>query len=340
MSIHLPQDKLMKLVLRELTNKLNTKPTDTGIIYGTPTDQSDLAMVWILKRPNFLLAANLLGILPHVLGTAQWHSEVFDEAATLKKYMLALIRSEVQKIRLTEKKAFLFSFSKLSVYDFVTKWNEAYPADRLLYPASSWKTAGNPPVAQRYLATLAWPNGLAGNLDPPGFDPNSAASYAALNDANFAYTVNKHGYHQETIPVRGKIVTAANRLSSLSVAAYSTITDASPIADIENAAHELSVHEKAVEKTEKAHSTHSANKTADMPLKDKAATLFSLKIGSLQQPVISSFTAKKDYAGAFAALDKTYQNLTHARNVLTTLLTAMGTASVAKAQKNSRKSIS
>ena len=148
----------MRLVLRELTNKLNTKPTETGVIYGTPSDQSDLATVWILKRPNFLLAANLLGILPHVLGTATWHSEVFDEPATLKKYMLALIRSEVQKIRLAETKTFLSSFSKLSVYDFVTKWNEAYPQDRLLYPPSSWKTATNPPATQRYQVATAWPS--------------------------------------------------------------------------------------------------------------------------------------------------------------------------------------
>ena len=65
----------------------------------------------------------------------------------------------------------------------------------------------------------------------------------------------------------------------------------------------------------------------DVALKDKAATIFALKIGSLQQPVISSFTAKKEYDKAFAALDTTYQDLTHARSVLVTLLAAMGSTS-------------
>ena len=198
MSVHLSQEKLVKLVLRERTNNANTKPNDLGTIFGTPFDQTNLAIAWIIKRENFLLAANLLGLLPHVLGTAQWHSEVFDEQATQKKYMLALIKSEVQKICLAEKKSFISSFSKLSVYDFVTKWNEAYPTDRILYPPNSWKTATNPPLAQRYQATLNWPSGIAGNLDPPGFDPTSIPSYVALNVANFAYAVNKYGYHQES----------------------------------------------------------------------------------------------------------------------------------------------
>ena len=324
MSICLPPEKLMKLVLCELTNKLNTKPTDHGVIFGTPSDQTDLATVWILKRSNFLLAANLLGILPHVLGTAQWHSEVFNEAATLKKYMVSLIRSEVQKIRVTNKRAFIASFSGLSMYDFVTKWNDAYPHDRLLYPPTTWKSNSNPPAAHRYQAALPWPSGLAGDSDPPTFDRNSVYSYTILDDANFAYAVNKYGYHQELIPLKGKIVAAANRLSSLAVASYTHVTEASPIAEIEDVAHELSVHEKAVAKTEKALSAHSANKTADVPLKDKAATLFALKIGPLQQPIVTPFTAKKEYAKAFAALDATYQDLTHARSVLTILLTAMG----------------
>ena len=325
-SIPLDETRFLKLLLREATQKSNTSISSTGIIFGTPFDSIDYALAWSLKRDCFLYAAGLLGIKPQVLGQIPWIPDIFDESATLQRHLLALIRSEVQKIYLAKVDAVVDSFiSPLSSYlSIAIKWNGLKPKSPLLYPPYTWTTASNPPVIFRFNIATPWPNGTAAGTDPPDFDPADPNSFLALDQANFDYAVSKYGILPELIPLRGKIFDLAHTMASNATAKWTAITPASPFQVIEDAAHQLSIYNKAVLSTRLDRTEHSAAKIADVILLSHAASLFSIKLGPLVQPFISSLIDKKEYAQAFALLDAKFLNLTHCHKVATILRHALG----------------
>ena len=327
-TVPLDEPRFLKVLLREASQKTNTKVGSTGFIFGTIYDSNDYSLAWTCKRENFLIAANNEGIKPQILGLIPWVPDVFDEAATLKRHLLALIRSEAQKLRITERKAVISSFSDLPSYNaFVKKWNDLMPLSPLRYPPTSWITATNPPVAQRFNAALDWPNGTAAGTDPPTFDPTDVSCFMDLDDANFSYAVGKYGMLPELVPIRGKIFDLANRKATRLVAQYTVLSATSTNTTIEDASHELSVHTKAVANTRLDRTEHQANKVADASLLLRASSLFSTRLGPLVQPFISSLIEKKQYAQAFALLDTKFLDLTHCHKVATILRGALGLSS-------------
>ena len=326
--VPLDEPRFLKVLLREASQKTNTKVGSTGFIFGTIYDSNDYSLAWTCKRENFLIAANNLGIKPQILGLIPWVPDVFDEPATLKRHLLALIKSEAQKLRLAERNSTLTSFAdQPSYHAFVKKWNDRNPLNLLLYPSTSWINATNPPAAQRFNITLAWPNGTAAGADPPDFDPSDATTFVALDLVNFNYAVNKYGMLPELVPLRGKILDQANRKATNLVASWVALTTTSTTVAIENAAHELSVYTKAVASTRLDRTEHQANKVADIALLAHAASLFSTRLGPLVHPFISSLVEKKQYAQAFALLDTKFLELTHCHKVATILRGALGLSS-------------
>ena len=324
-TVVLDEARLLKVLLREAIQKPHSQVGATGIIYGTLFDANDYALAWTLKRDTFLHAANLLGIKPQILGQIPWVSDIFDEKATLKRHLLAQIRSEAQKIKLAKFDATILSFTSLSSYlDIVKKWNNLKPTSPLLYPPSSWISANNPPVANRFAVATPWPNGTPAGADPVDFDSSDAETYSALDDANFEYAVNKYGIPPELISVRGKIYDLALSMSKTAVKTWTAISTTSTDTAIEDASHQLSVHSKAVQTTSRDRTEHSANKSADVALLAHAASLFSVRLGPLIQPFISSLVEKKQYAEAFALLDTKFLDLTHCHKVATILRNALG----------------
>ena len=327
-TVALDEPRFLKVLLREASQKTNTKVGSTGFIFGTVYDSNDYSLAWTCKRENFLIAANNLGIKPQILGTIPWVPDVFDEPATLKRHLLALIRSEAQKLRLAEKKTILASFSDLPSYHaFVKKWNDINPHNLLLYPPTSWITAANPPLAQRFNIALAWPDGTVAGADPPDFDPSDATTFVDLDLPNFNYAVNKYGMLPELVPLRGKILDLANRKATNLVKAWIALSATSTDVAIEEAAHELSIYTKAVASTRLDRTEHNSNKIADVALLAHAASLFSTRLGPLVQPFISSLVEKKQYAEAFTLLDTKFLDLTHCHKVATILRGALGLSS-------------
>ena len=209
-TVPLDEPRFLKVLLREASQKTNTKVGSTGFIFGTVYDSNDYSLAWTCKRENFLIAASNLGIKPQILGTIPWVPDVFDEPATLKRHLLALIRSEAQKLRIAERKAVISSFSDLPSYSaFVKKWNDLMPLTPLKYPSSTWVTATNPPPTQRFNVALDWPDGTAAGTDPHTFDPTDVSCYMDLDEPNFNYAVGKYGMLPELVPILAKFSTWA-----------------------------------------------------------------------------------------------------------------------------------
>ena len=66
--VPLDEPRFLKVLLREASQKTNTKVGSTGFIFGTVYDSNDYSLAYTLKRENFLIAASNLGIKPQILG--------------------------------------------------------------------------------------------------------------------------------------------------------------------------------------------------------------------------------------------------------------------------------
>ena len=310
---------------------LQTKESDTGIIFGTPLDLFNEKLAHNIKQTNIATAFDNVHCLDFWMGIRTWIDTVFSEEQSINQHCLRLIQGAITEKSNRDRNLELSDYRRLDNYLIFKLWNSLHPQNTKTFPQHTWRNnpgqldaAGNavvldPPVADRtsYLVPFS----------SPSFNVQVADTWDPLSPAEFELAVLQHGFYAHHLRTRGFIFDEATRNASFPFRKFRTLTSASPTADILSAAHELNVYNQAFERAQRDRSEHASRLKDDEAKKRVMKSLTDRIFGPSHQQAISSFKQAWNFNGIRLYFKAKYGVLTDSTVVIDEIRKALTTPS-------------
>ena len=299
--------KHLAVLLVEVTDKINTKADSSQPIFGTSLDENNPPLAWCVKKRNLLLKASNLDVEAIINGTATILPVVFEKASNFKTHSLQFIRGKEEEMRISKFNSVISKYENKNSFEIVQIYNSANrggPAE-MLYPEFTWTELPAPPMLQRVNGG-ALPVPAFACARVPTWDLSDGDTWLLLNRAEFLRCVNTNGWYPEHVAIKGEPFEQATIIAAKSVAYITAITSTSTAAEITAMSNKISVFTAADSANRYDEANHAKNLLTQESRFRKCKQLFNTALGPSIQPDISSYIAKNDFHGAYAALDEKY----------------------------------